>query len=102
MGASVAISALHLGVAHDLVLFDARGEVAEGETMDLAHGSSFYHSAEVRSGTLDELLETDVLVMCAGRGGRPEQSRLDLLRDNARIAFGIAETFKDYKGSSLS
>ncbi|HAA76455.1 TPA: hypothetical protein DCE37_15180 [Candidatus Latescibacteria bacterium] len=81
---------------------DGRVTAVDPKTLYLAHGSSFYHSAEVRSGTLDELLETDVLVMCAGRGGRPEESRLDLLRDNARIAFGIAETFKDYKGSSLS
>lgn len=98
VGASVAISTLHQGVANELILCDARTEVAEGEAMDLAHGSSYYPSAEVRSGDLDDLLKTDVLVMCAGRGGRPEESRLDLLKDNARIATGIAERFKTYEG----
>ena len=98
VGASVAISTLHQGVANELILSDTRDAVAEGEAMDLAHGSSFYPSAEVRSGDLDELMKTDVLVMCAGRGGRPDESRLDLLKDNARIASGIAERFKSYDG----
>jgi len=66
--------------------------------MDLAHGSSFYPSAEVRAGDLDELLSTDILVMCAGRVGRSDELRLDLLKDNANIASGIAERFKQYGG----
>ena len=98
VGASVAISTLHQGVANELVLCDVRGDVAEGEAMDLAHGSSFYPSAEVRSGDLDEMSSTDVLVVCAGRGGKPGESRLDLLKDNVRIASGIAERFKTYQG----
>jgi len=39
VGASVAISTLHAGVANELLLSDVRTEVAEGEAMDLAHGA---------------------------------------------------------------
>jgi L-lactate dehydrogenase len=98
VGASVAISTLHQGVANEVILCDERKDVAEGEAMDLAHGSSFYPSASVRAGELGEMQNTDALVVCAGRGGRPNESRLDLLKDNARIASGIAEQFRSYKG----
>jgi L-lactate dehydrogenase len=45
VGSSVAISTLHAGAANKLILSDMRQEIAEGEAMDLAHGSSFYPSA---------------------------------------------------------
>ena len=42
VGSSVAISTLHSGVADELLLYDVREAVPEGEDMDLAHGASFY------------------------------------------------------------
>jgi L-lactate dehydrogenase len=35
---------------------------------------------------------------CAGRGGRPGKSRLDLLKENARITTSVEEVFKAYAG----
>ena len=48
VGSSVAISTLHAGVARELLLNDLRVEVAEGEAMDLAQGTTFYPPASVR------------------------------------------------------
>ena len=98
VGASVAISTLHTGVAGELLLHDQRGEIAEGEAMDLSHGSSFYPAARVRSVALDEMLSTDAVVISAGRGGTPGQSRLDLLRDNAALARDLGARFRGYGG----
>jgi L-lactate dehydrogenase len=98
VGSSVAISALHSGAANELILHDAREGLAEGEAMDLAHGSSFYPSAVVRSGTLEEMYDTDAVVVAAGKGGRPGQTRLDLLRDNASILRQLAQGLRGYKG----
>lgn len=98
VGASVAISVLQAGIASELLLCDARAEVAEGEAMDLSHGASFYPSATVRAVTQDELTRTDAIVIAAGRGGKPGESRLDLLRDNARILRGIGERLRGYRG----
>jgi L-lactate dehydrogenase len=89
---------LHIGSANELILSDAREGLAEGEAMDLAHGSSFYPSATVRSGTVQDMLATDAVVIAAGKGGKPGQSRLDLLRDNVKILRGIAEQLRGYKG----
>jgi L-lactate dehydrogenase len=101
VGASVAISILHRGFAGELLLADRRGELAEGEAMDLAHGAPFYPAAAVRAASLAEMADSDALVIAAGRGGRPQESRLDLLRDNAATTRGIGETLRGYRGLVL-
>ncbi len=98
VGSSVAISTLHSGAAQELLLYDRRAEVAEGEAMDLSHGSSFYASATVRAASIEEMRSTRAIVIAAGRGGSPTESRLDLLRDNAAIIRDLAEQFQDYRG----
>jgi L-lactate dehydrogenase len=98
VGASVAISTLHAGFASELLLADARHEVAEGEAMDLAHGASFYTTATVRAVSVDQMLATDALVVAAGRGGKAGESRLDLLRDNAKILRDLGAKLRGYEG----
>jgi len=98
VGASVAISTLHGGFTSELLLSDLRQEVAEGEAMDLAHGAAFYTTAAVRAVPVDEMLETDAPVVAAGRGGKPGESRLDLLRDNAKILRELGAKLRDYRG----
>ena len=98
VGASVAISTLVAGIAEELLIHDARTEVAEGEAMDLAQGAAFYPSAAVRCSSLADMRDTDALVVAAGRNGRPGESRLDLLVDNARTIRSIADAFRGYAG----
>ena len=81
----MAISTLHAGVADELLLHDARVDVAQGEAMDLAHGASFYPPTEIRTATIEEMVDADVIVIAAGRGGRAGESRLDLLRENLAL-----------------
>ena len=101
VGSSVAISTLHAGVANELLLSDAREAVAEGEAMDLAHGAAFYPAATVATASVEEMMDTDAVVIAAGRGGRPEESRLDLLRDNAGILRDIGARLRGYRGIAV-
>jgi L-lactate dehydrogenase len=99
VGASVAISTLHSGLADELFLNDARQEVAEGEAMDLSHGTSFYPSASVRPAAIEEMADADAVVVAAGRGGRPNETRLALLRENASVVRDIAGKLKGCRGT---
>ena len=98
VGTSVAISILQSGLAEELLLHDARQEVAEGEAMDMAHGASFYPTATVRTAKPEEMLEADAVVIAAGRSGKPGESRLDLLKDNVRIIQELGEKLKGARG----
>lgn len=98
VGAGVAISTLHTGAAQELLLYDARAELAEGEAMDLAHGASFYPACRVRSASLSNMHDADAIVIAAGRSGTAQQTRLDLLRENAAIIRSLAQALRGYRG----
>jgi L-lactate dehydrogenase len=99
VGTSVAISTLHSGAADELWLHDLNGAVAEGEAMDLTHGAAFYPDCQVRTAGIDEMRKAHVVVVAAGRGGRPNETRLDLLRDNARIVGAIGRQLAGFPGT---
>lgn len=98
VGSSVAISVLNRGICKNLLVNDLNEDIAEGEAMDLNHGSSFYPSAKVKPAAIEEMVDCDAIVITAGRGGTEEESRLDLLKDNVRIAKNISEQLKGFKG----
>lgn len=98
VGSSVAIDVLHAGIARELLVSDVRAELAEGEAMDLAQGRPFYPAADVRAASVEEIASADAVVISAGRGGKPEQSRLELLRDNAKIVADIARRLASCRG----
>jgi L-lactate dehydrogenase len=99
VGSSRAISKLHSGVADELLLYDVREAVAEGEAMDLALGGSFHPSASVLTASIEEMADASVVMIAAGRGGRPDESRLDLLRDNAAMIDEIGARLSHARGA---
>lgn len=98
VGASTAISILQRGICNELLLYDTKPGLAEGEAMDLNHGSSFYPTALVRAADISEMKHCKAIVITAGRGGKPNESRLNLLNDNIGIAKNIAHQLKGYNG----
>lgn len=98
VGASVAISILQRGICKSLLINDIRSGIAEGEAMDLNHGSSFFPSADIKAVEISEMVNCDAIVVTAGRGGSPSETRLDLLKDNLRIAKNISFQLKGFTG----
>jgi len=98
VGTSVAMATLQTGAATELWLHDARSAIAEGEAMDLAHGAAFYPRCKVHSVSIARMKEAAIVVVAAGRGGKPGESRLDLLRDNARLVAEIGELLRGFGG----
>jgi L-lactate dehydrogenase len=98
VGASAAASVLHFGITEELLLHDLRGELAEGEAMDLAHGMSFLPRALVKAASLEEIRGTDAVVVAAGKSGTANQTRLELAKENAAIVRNIAKTLAGYPG----
>lgn len=98
VGTSVAMALLTRASARELYLNDIRTRVAEGEAMDLAHAAPFLRSAAVRAVRVDEMHDCDAVVIAAGRNGKPGESRLDLLRDNASVARSLGEQLRGHRG----
>jgi len=99
VGSSVAISLLHAGVVEELLVYDLRTEVAEGEAMDLAQGSSFYPAATVRVASMAEMREASAVVVAVGNGSLPGgKSRLEQLAKNVGIVRDIGRALRGYAG----
>ena len=98
VGTSVAISILQRGICEELLLNDLKSEIAEGEAMDLNHGGSFYPSARVRATSIEEMVHCKAIVITAGRGSVPGETRLDLLRENVKIVQQISAQLKGFEG----
>ena len=98
VGASVAISILQRGLCKRLYVADIRHKIAEGEAMDLNHGSSFFPTAETVACTIADMQACDAIVITAGRGGKPGETRLALLNENILIAQSISDQLKGYQG----
>lgn len=98
VGASTALSILHKGICKELLLNDIKPGLAEGEAMDLNHGSSFYPACKIRASEIRDMKNCDAIVITAGRGSKPGETRLDLLNENVKIANQISAELDGFKG----
>jgi L-lactate dehydrogenase len=72
-------------VANEVVLVDANRDKAEGEAMDLEHALPFMRPTRISVGDLADCANCDVVVITAGAGRKPGESRLDLARKNTAM-----------------
>ncbi len=90
VGMSYAYAMMNQGVCDSLVLIDIDKKRAEGEATDLNHGLAFAPThMKISSGDYSECANADIVMIAAGVGQKPGESRIDLLGRNARIFEGI-------------
>lgn len=103
VGATSAYALLTRGVAREVVLVDADPRRAEGEAMDLQQAAALARPVEVRAGDWSDAAGAGVVVVAAGAGGRPGESRLDLLGRNVVVVRDVMENLlsRDFGGIVL-
>lgn len=85
VGATAAYALVMRGVGREVVLVDKNEARAAAEADDIRHAVPFAHALEVRAGGYPDLAGCRVVVLCAGVGQKPGETRLDLLRRNAAV-----------------
>jgi L-lactate dehydrogenase len=85
VGATAGYALVMSGVGRELVLVDKDAARAEAEADDIRHAVPFAHPLDVWAGGYDDLKGCRAVVICAGVGQRPGETRLDLLRRNAAV-----------------
>lgn len=85
VGATAAYALVMRGVGREIVLVDRNESRAAAEADDIRHAVPFAHPLEVRPGNYADLAGCRAVVLCAGVGQKPGESRLDLLRRNAAV-----------------
>jgi L-lactate dehydrogenase len=85
VGASCAYALQLRGPASEIVLINANRQRAEGEAMDINHGSLFTKPVRVWAGDYRDCRDANIVILAAGTSQKPGDTRLDLLRNNASI-----------------
>lgn len=85
VGASSAFALMQSGLFSEMVLIDANRDKAEGEALDISHGLPFVRPMEIYAGDYDDIADAAVIVVTAGAGQKPGETRLDLVKKNTAI-----------------
>ena len=85
VGATAGYALVMQGVGREVVLVDKNTARAEAEADDIRHAVPFAHPLEIRSGGYEALADCRVVVLCAGVGQKPGETRLQLLQRNAQV-----------------
>jgi L-lactate dehydrogenase len=85
VGSTAAYAMVMHGVGRSIVLVDKNVQRAAAEADDIRHAVPFAHPLEVLAGGYEDLAGCRVVVICAGVGQKPGETRMQLLARNAAI-----------------
>ncbi len=77
------------GLVREIVMLDMNREAAEGQALDLLHGSSVSADQVIRAGGYEEVGDSDCVCITAGLRRKPDESRLDLVNRNVDLFLSI-------------
>jgi L-lactate dehydrogenase len=102
VGSTAAYTIMVQGIASEIVLIDLNKDKCLGEAMDLDHGLSFLPGeARVWAGDYSDCADADVVVICAGVGQKPGQTRLDLAKINTKIVADVVKNVSKYTKEAI-
>lgn len=96
VGATTAYAILLMGNASEVVLVDVHPERAEAEAADIRHAVPYVHPMVIRAGTYADLEGANAVVITAGAGQKPGESRLELLGRNVKIMESVVDQVLTY------
>lgn len=94
VGSNAAFALQCAGIVSEIQLLDANSDLAEGEALDLLHGSSSIADQRIYAGDYARAKDSDVFVITAGLRRKPDESRLDLINRNVALFQQILASLK--------
>lgn len=73
------------GIVREIALLDVNRELAEGQALDLLHGSALTSDQKIAVAGNEAVSDSDVIVITAGLRRKPDESRLDLINRNVEL-----------------
>ena len=101
VGATVAYTLVATGSVGEIVLIDINEAKAKGEAMDMIQATPYLHPTKVYSGTYEDAVGSDIVIVTSGVGRKPGQSRIDLTQTNVNILKAIAPQIVKYAPDAL-
>ena len=101
VGSTTAYTLMQTGWFSEMVLVDLDTKRAEGEASDIAHGLPFHTPMDIYAGDYADLADCGLIIITAGAKQNPGDTRMDLLRTNARIFRSIVTNIAIYNQTAI-
>src|SRR5512145_449561 len=101
VGATAAYALVMRGVGREIVLVDKNMARAQAEADDILHAVPFAHPLYVRAGDYPDLAGCSVVIITAGVGQKPGETRLQLLERNAAVFRDIVPSILKYAPNAI-
>ncbi len=85
VGATTAYALMMGGTTSEIAMIDLNQDRLAGEVMDLNHGVVFVPPVKVYAGTYEDCKDSNIVIITAGVGQRPGETRVDLLKRNIDV-----------------
>ena len=94
VGSCAAFALQCAGLVAEIQILDANKDMAEGEALDLLHGSAFAGDQKIYAGDYSRVGDSDIFIITAGLRRKPDESRLDLINRNVTLFVQILDTIQ--------
>jgi L-lactate dehydrogenase len=94
VGSCAAFALQCAGLVAEIQILDANKDMAEGEALDLLHGSAFAGDQKIYPGDYARAADSDLFLITAGLRRKPDESRLDLINRNVVLFVQILDSIK--------
>src|SRR5437867_868535 len=94
VGSCAAFALQCAGLVAEIQILDANKDMADGEALDLLHGSAFAGDQKIYAGDYARAADSDLFLITAGLRRKPDESRLDLINRNVALFMQILDSIK--------
>lgn len=101
VGIRYAYALMMSGLARQIVIVDIDKKRLEGEVMDLSHGAPYISPVDISAGDYKDIAHSDLVVITAGKKQAPNQTRIELVKDNAGIFKKVIPEIVKYSPASI-
>ena len=101
VGSASAFALMESGLFSEMVLIDVSHQKAEGEALDISHGLPFAKPMSIYAGEYKDISDAAIIVVTAGAGQKPGETRLDLVKKNVGIFKSIIPEIAKYNTEGI-
>jgi L-lactate dehydrogenase len=94
VGSCAAFALQCSGLVAEIQILDANHDLAQGEALDLLHGSALTGDQRIYAGDYARAADSDMFLITAGLRRKPDESRLDLINRNVALFVQILDSVK--------
>ena len=101
VGSASAFALMESGLFSELVLIDNNKGKAEGEALDISHGLPFAKPIQIYAGDYCDISDAAIIIVTAGAGQKPGETRLDLVKKNVGIFKSVIPEIVKYNKDGI-